>query len=188
VGRQDRVALMPKQFGTPGPRAIYPDICTSRTIAAVSIRAQLLFDRLIAQADDQGRVEGDASIVKAICVPLIAEFTARTVETSLQELVGRTLIVRYKADGHDLIQIVTWWRWQAGMRRAYPSRYPPPAEWNDVIFGLGDDTPKTYRDAVGLLKGARKLPADLPADSPQPARKLPAERGELPTLAAAAGA
>jgi hypothetical protein len=173
---------MPKAYGTPGPRAIYPDICTSRTMAAVSVRAQLLFDRLIAQADDQGRIEGDATIVKAICVPLVADFTLRTTEAALVELVRADLVLRYKAERNDLIQLVTWWRWQAGMRRAYPSRYPAPPEWNDVVFGLGDDTPKTYRDAVGLIKGARKLPAELPAELPAVS---PQAAGNLPTLAGA---
>jgi hypothetical protein len=172
---------MPKDYGTPGPRAIYPDVCTSRTLAATSIRAQLLFDRLISQADDQGRIEGTAIVIKALCVPLVEELTARVVENLLGELERSALIARYAVGGHVLVQIVTWWRWQAGMRRAYPSRWPSSEGWIDYVFGLGDGTPATYRDAAGLARGARKLPAvdephgdELPADSPQLAGNLPA--------------
>jgi hypothetical protein len=184
---------MPKDYGTPGPRAIYPDVCTSRTLAATSIRAQLLFDRLISQADDQGRIEGTAIVIKALCVPLVEELTARVVENLLDELTRSGLIVRYGLGGHVLVQIVTWWRWQAGMRRAYPSRWPSPEGWIDYVFGLGDGTPATYRDAAKLPRGARNLPAETPevagnlrATSDETARNLRASQaetaGNLPAL------
>lgn len=171
---------MPKEYGTPGPRAIYPDACTSRSLSSVGPEAERLFWRLISQADDQGRLEGDALVIRSLCVPLLAKASTALVERWLRELVNAQLVVTYQHDGADLVQIVTWWRWQAGMRRAYASKWPAPEGWHDVVFGHGGDGPKTYRDAVGLPIAARSLPAA----SPQPAGTLPASSpqgaGELP--------
>src|SRR5678815_331532 len=103
---------MPKEYGTPGPRAIYPDICTSRSIAACSLEAQLLFDRLVSQADDQGRIEGDIAILKTVCVPLVERITTRNLGRFLGELEAEELIFRYQHGRSSLTQLPTWWRWQ----------------------------------------------------------------------------
>lgn len=177
---------MPKEYGTPGPRAIYPDACTSRSLASCSAEAERLFWRLLSQADDQGRLEGDVLVLRSLCVPLLSKATTAAVERWLGELVGAKLIARYQAGEADFVQVVTWWRWQAGMRRAYASRWPAMEGWLDPVFGHGDGGPKTYREALGLLKGARSLPApcaqpagSVPADSPQLAGTVPASRAGL---------
>src|SRR5262245_38333118 len=79
---------MPKEYGTPGPRAIYPDLCTSRSVASCSLPAQLLFERLIAQADDQGRLEGDALVLKSLCVPLVDKVPARPLGRGARRIAG----------------------------------------------------------------------------------------------------
>jgi hypothetical protein len=186
---------MPKDFGTPGPRAIYPDACTSRSLSSLSAESERLFWRLISQADDQGRLEGDVLVLRSLCVPLLAKATTAVVERWLAELVANKLILRYQDADAEHVQLVTWWRWQAGMRRAYASRWPAPEGWSDVVFGHGGNSPKTYRDAVGLPVGARNLPApspqpagSLPADSPQGAGKLPAPSRAQPLPVPSAGA
>lgn len=136
---------MPKEYGTPGPRAIYPDICTSRSVAACSVEAQLLFDRLLAQADDQGRVEGNIAILKSVCVPLVDKITTRNLNRLLGELEAEDLIFRYEAGRSCLTQVPTWWRWQQGMRRAYPSRWPAPDGWTDAVYGHGEGSEATYK-------------------------------------------
>jgi hypothetical protein len=183
---------MPKEYGTPGPRAIYPDACTSRSLSSVGPEAERLFWRLISQADDQGRLEGDTLVIRSLCVPLLAKATTAHVERWLAELVAARLVVRYQVDSAELVQIVTWWRWQAGMRRAYASRWPAPEGWQDAVFGHGGDSPKTYREAAGLPSGARKWtpaePDELPAASGQSAGTLRATSGQLAgNLPAASG-
>lgn len=170
---------MPKEYATPGPRAIYPEICTSRSIASCSLEAQLLFDRLVCQADDQGRLEGDAMVIKALCVPLIAKLTVKVVDRALNELVAEKVVQRYETEGHVLVQIVTWWRWQQSQRRAYPSRWPAPEGWIDPVYGHGGDSPASYKAWLEVRPAA----PPPPADSPQPA----APRGESPQIAAERG-
>lgn len=124
---------MPKEYGTPGPRALHPDVATSKSLGRCGILAQLLFDRLISQADDQGRLEDGAEYVKAICLPLVSKATAKAVEDALDELAREGMLQRYKADGRDLIQLTSWWAYQGAMRWSYPSRWPAPDGWEDRI-------------------------------------------------------
>ena len=133
---------MPKQYGTPGPRFIYPEACTSRSLASCHPMAQLLFDRLLTQCDDQGRLEADADVARALCMPLIPQAKPRQVEWWLKELTDQGMLLRYEADGRNLIQVSNWWSFQAGMRRTYPSRWPAPDGWEDRVRGVpADDRP-----------------------------------------------
>src|SRR5690348_648272 len=98
---------MPKDYGTPGPRAIYPDACRSLSLAAISGDAERLFWRLVSQADDQGRLEGDAFAIKALCVPRVEKITPRRVTELLGELQQHGLIRLYAAGGlSHLLQLV----------------------------------------------------------------------------------
>lgn len=178
---------MPKEYGTPGPRAIYPDICTSRSLAACSIEAQLLFDRLLAQADDQGRLEGDAAVIKSLCVPLVDTIPTRSIgrgnnrfagiDELLAELEAEELVIRYSAGRSRLVQVLTWWRWQQGMRRAYPSRWPAPDGWVDAIYGHGADSQASYKTWISAApRGTAPHNAAFMVNSPHNA----AISGDLP--------
>lgn len=147
---------MPKKYGTPGPRLMLPTVCTSVPVSGCSIEAQLLFDRLIAQADDQGRLQGEARVVAALCMPLVRQATETRVSKWLGELGGSGLIQRYASEGRQLIQITGWWDNQGTPRRAYPSRYPAPEGWTDRV----------------------RLDGTPPPEEPQPADKPPADRGQ----------
>lgn len=154
---------MPKQYGNPGPRLIYPESCDSDTLAACDAMAQFLFDRLIVQADDQGRLPGDPVQVKARCMPRIAEATPRRIAQWLGQLVAHGLIRLYGSDGYRLLQIEAWWKHQGSMRRAYPSRWPAPEGWSDRVYGLpkGAETPQP----AGTLRAPSAHPAAETAPS-----------------------
>lgn len=140
---------MPKEYGTPGPRAIYPELCDSRSLARCGIVANALWPRLIAKADDQGRLAGDAADVLAECFPkMLGKVSLRQVQTALDELQANAQVRLYAAEGEPYIQITTWWSWQAAQRRAYPSRHPAPDGWTDFVYGY-EDHPKTLREAQG---------------------------------------
>jgi hypothetical protein len=138
---------MPKRFGTPGPRLMLPTICTSVPVSGCCIEAQLLFDRLIVQADDQGRLQGEARVIAALCMPLIRSATERRVGGWLTELADRGLLTRYESEGRELIQLVGWWDNQGSPRRAYPSRYPAPEGWQDRVRLDGDPPPEPPQSA-----------------------------------------
>jgi hypothetical protein len=166
---------MSKQYGTPGPRALYPDICTSPSIAAVDPLGQLLFDRLLVLADDQGRVQIQPDWVKTNAVPFVAEATPRKVAAWLKQLSEHELLITYVANNVPLGQFVTWWNRQAGQRRAYPSRWPAPPGWDqDRTYGLpADGSPGALNDP----KRGEQAPK-VPAPRAHPAGELRAERGQ----------
>lgn len=165
---------MAKPYGTPGPRVVHPDIAQDVALAGCSTLAQLLFDRLIVLADDQGRLRGTVTLVKANCLPLVIEATAEAVEAALTELNAIGLIIRYDALGEPLIQIRQWWRYQQGMRRAYKSRWAPPANWTDRVYEtkaeldalLNGSPPRFAADRSGSLASAGAVPLPVPVPVP----------------------
>jgi hypothetical protein len=169
-----------KIYGKAGPRAIHPDICTSESLAGCSILAQLLFDRLIAQADDQGRLRGSARSVRGQCLPLIDDVTTDAVAGALVELADAKCIEAYEVAGQQLIQISGWWRWQ-NPRRAYPSRLPPPPGWGDDVFGRWVDEKPSGPESEDLPHSAAAS-GDLPQSAALPfrSRTVPSPSTSLP--------
>jgi hypothetical protein len=119
----------------PGPRSLHPGAALSESLAACEPLAQLLFDRLLCQADDQGRVRGSARQVAALCMPLIEEASPERIGLWLSDLERERMILRYVVEGRELVQIVNWWTFQSGMKRGRRSEWSPPAGWADLIFG-----------------------------------------------------
>lgn len=170
---------MPKTYGTAGPRLIMPTICTSVPLASCSIEAQLLFERMISQADDQGRLQGEPRVVAALCMPLIRQATERNVRRWIGELASSGLIITYAADGRELIQLAGWWDNQGAPRRAYPSRHPAPNGWTDRVRLDGnpppsrgqsaDNPPPNGRQSADNSPLARALPVPSLPNPPRPA-------------------
>lgn len=139
---------MAKTISRPGPRLIYPDLVSSRSLSRCGLLANALWPRLIVQADDQGRLPGDPGSVTVACFPkLLHEVKIEQVEAALGELKKAGMVLIYRAGGETYLQIADWWRWQQGMRRAYGSRFPAPRGWIDVTFG-SDGEPTTFAKAV----------------------------------------
>jgi hypothetical protein len=166
---------MPKTFATPGPRSIYPEMCDSRSLSRCGLLANALWPRLIVQADDQGRLHGDAADIRGLCFPKMPRVTARAVGDALAELADVGSIARYDVDDEPYLQIRDWWQYQAYQRRAFPSRFPAPEGWKDVIYGLAG-FPETYEQAT---KPPRRAAAP---------RRVPPLRAQAPTQPAALGA
>lgn len=160
---------MTKQYSTPGPRAIYPELCDSPSMGRVGLLANALFPRLIAQADDQGRLPGSPREVLMLCLGQLSSVTVNDVEAALAELEAEGHVQRYAASGRNLLQLVTWWRWQANQRRAYPSRWASPPGWRDLVYGTTANDLKTLDEAMAAT----------------PPRNA-AIRGKLPQVAARA--
>lgn len=150
---------MSKRFGTPGARILDPSMCDSQPLGACTIGAQLLFDRLILQADDQGRLQGCADAIRWRCLPRVSKVTAKHVSAWLAELAKQRLIFCYSDAGNELIQVADWWPHQAGMRRAYPSKWPAPEGWTDRPYGVPkDDRPGTRAGNPAEADRDGKLP------------------------------
>jgi hypothetical protein len=153
-----------KRFGTPGPRSLHPTFASSRGLARCKTLARLLFACLIATADDQGRVCGDAADLRAL---FRLQESQDTVEEALAELVDGGMVKRYEADGQPLVQLVSWWLWQSSQRRAYPSRHPGPTGWHDLVYGF-EGYPPTFAAARGEMPQDAAERRDLTPDAALP--------------------
>ena len=140
-----------KEFGTKGPRSLYPEMCDSTSLGRCSILTNALWPRIVISCDDQGRMAGNAADVLGECFPkMLAKVRIKDVEISLAELALARAVIRYKVNGEDYLQVRSWWAWQQYARRAYPSRMPTPDGWSDYVYGRVGDTYATWRDAAGL--------------------------------------
>lgn len=108
-------------------RLIKESICTSEDLDKLSAGAEILFYRLIVQADDYGRYHGNPSIVKSNCFPLKSDdLHSDQVDEWLDELDKAGLIQRYTADGRKYICFRKWDKHQRV--RSKVSKYPAPAD------------------------------------------------------------
>jgi len=147
-----------KQYGTTGPRGLYPDICDSRSLSRCSVLANALWPRIIVQADDQGRLHGDATDIRGICFPKMPRVTVKAVGEALAELIGVGSLLSYEAAGEPYLQIRDWWQYQSYQRRAFPSRHPSPDGWTDLVYGL-EGRPGTYTQAAAAERGGAQRTA-----------------------------
>lgn len=162
----------PGRTGRNGPRIIHPLDCTDDALAACSIEAQLLYDRIRLQVDDQGRMLGKPKVVAALCMPLIDAATPEAVDAWLQELHEHELIQRYGAGPTDLVQMLRWHLEEAGLRRTYPSRWPAPNGWTDWRkgFAAADHEPECEHEPEpepNRTEGSGQAARTSRADSPQ---------------------
>lgn len=158
-----------------GPRSIHPSISTSLSLAECSAGAERLFIRLIAHADDQGRLLGDPRQVKALCLPMDENVTPAEVTSWLQELVAQEMVISYGSGERSFIQMVNWWKYQDAMRRARPSKWPPPPGWDDRRYGF--DGAPTKLDSLVMAPAAATPTVDVgspaPGSPPNPTDGIP---------------
>lgn len=107
-------------------RIIKESIKTSNEIDALSWFEEVLFYRLIVSADDFGRYDGRAKILKNTLFPTKDDVTVKNVEKALCTLEESGLVHGYQVDGVPILQISKWEKHQ--QTRAKNSKYPSPEE------------------------------------------------------------
>lgn len=90
-------------------RILKESICTSEDLDRLSPMAEILFYRLMVNADDYGAYYGNISIIKSNCFPLRADsLSCEDVRSWLAELVAAGLIDFYQSGGRDYLQFHKW--------------------------------------------------------------------------------
>lgn len=167
---------MSKIISRPGPRFIYPELVSSQSLSRCGLVANTLWPRLICQADDQGRMQGDPGSVLVACFPkLLNVVTLADVVTAIDELKKARMVLVYRSSGETFLQIAGWWRWQQGMRRAYASRFSPPRGWTDITYGY-EGQPSSFGNALESLGFVLSSDGKVRAVRPQSAGSVPAVR------------
>ena len=111
-------------------RMINGGVWEDEFFTTLSIFARLLWVGIITQsADDQGRFRDNAALIRSNVFPL-DDIKLSDIENALQEYSKAGKIVRYTADGKELVQIINWWKHQTP-RWAGKSNYSEPEGWID---------------------------------------------------------
>lgn len=123
-------------------RVLHRNISLSTTMADLADPGYLLVATwLIPHCDDQGRLPADPRRLKAQVFPLIDAITPAIIAGAVQRMATVGLVATYTAaDGTPLLQFLTWWKWNGGQRRAYPSTYPAPPGWQDQVRTWKDES------------------------------------------------
>jgi len=84
------------------PKRMLRDWTDSYRFDCISSDAEVMFVRLIMKADDYGNFHGDTRIIESICFPLGSRVV---VQDALDELANRGLIIFYRVDERDYLNI-----------------------------------------------------------------------------------
>lgn len=88
-------------------RTLKPTIWESEQVSDVSVEARLTFIGLITQADDHGRLKGSPKLVRSKVFPY-DDHPLQKVSEWLRELAEEGLIVWFKVNGKEYIELPTW--------------------------------------------------------------------------------
>lgn len=139
-------------------RMISRNLGSSRKFHAVNARcgklgdfAQALFPLIVVNADDFGRLEGDAFTVKHKVFP-VSPRTEEDFETVLQAMNAVGLIRFYEVGGDRYLEIVNFDREQPGLHKRTKSDYPDPPPTRED-FGKFPEVPGNFQDL-------REIPGD----------------------------
>lgn len=88
-------------------RMLHQKISTSRQVNRLSLPARLLFTWLIPHADDEGKLKGEADVIKAKVVPMTS-WSLKRIEGWLEEIKNASLIYRWELNSEWFIEFVKW--------------------------------------------------------------------------------
>jgi hypothetical protein len=133
---------------------ISPEIWTDLKFVRLSLPQRLLYIGLISNADDDGRLRGEAEYLKMIIFPS-DNISPNAIEDMLKHLDG--LIIRYEVNGNWYIQHPNWNKHQYIEKRR-PSLLPAPVGYHSPTYPLpvGERSPlnpKEYKE-----KGGKETP------------------------------
>lgn len=112
-------------------RIIKETICSSDNLNRLNADAEILFYRLMVQADDFGRFDARPAIIRAACYPLkLDTISEQDITSWLIDLMATELIFIYEVNDRRYLQFIKWDRHQ--QRRASKSKFPDPAGCNIV--------------------------------------------------------
>jgi len=145
---------MPSKDG----RVLHRSISVSRSMADLEDPSAILVATwLIPWGDDQGRMLNDPRWIKAQVFPLVDKITLTSIASAVERMAAVGMICAYTADdGTELLQFLSWWTWNDGQRRAYPSKYPAPPGWQDRVRTWKDELPQTAADCGRLPQSAAR--------------------------------
>jgi len=142
-------------------RMISNAVCGDKKINSLSDdTCRLLFTWLVTFADREGRVRGDAAMVRSTVFPRRTDIQIEQVEAYLQELHDAGLIIRYECADDLYIWFPKFDKNQPNMRkeREPSSELPPPtaAAVEKYMRKFAVNDPADFRQSAGLREEKRR--------------------------------
>ncbi|TMS00133.1 hypothetical protein [Nonomuraea basaltis] len=126
-------------------RSIKPEFWSDRSMARVSRDARLLYIALWNQADEHGRLHGDARWIKGHCLPYEDDLDLADIDRLLDELAKAGKVQRYITEEDPYVFLPNLSKHQRLEAGKVPSRLPDPPEPDDDPSARGAD--KSARDS-----------------------------------------
>lgn len=105
-------------------RMLHKTITRSMDVHALPVKARLLFTWMIPFADDEGRLLGNASYIRASAMPL-ENLSLKKIKMYLEMMAERNLIHYWQENGENYIEFIGWNTYQKLRKeRIQPSKYP----------------------------------------------------------------
>lgn len=150
------------------PNRIIRESCrTSPNLARLSGDEERIFWRLTTVADDHGRFEADAEVVRAACFPRQLQYASLSKVTKwLQAMSEAQLVLMYQVNGKTYGQFVNWAKHQRV--RAEHSKYPAPTEHQAQMLTSADigGQPRANAPVVGSRSRESRTVRWSSADDP----------------------
>lgn len=138
-------------------RILKESLTRSESINKLSWFAEVLFYRLIVVADDFGRFDGRAAVIKGTCFPLRNIRTSQ-IEKGLNELASVSMIFTYTVKAKSFLQIANWSKFQS--TRAMKSKWPSPEEGNESQLELQNTKAAQSDQILNSANTCKQLHAD----------------------------
>ncbi|OIP58158.1 MAG: hypothetical protein COX79_01815 [Candidatus Levybacteria bacterium CG_4_10_14_0_2_um_filter_36_16] len=88
-------------------RMLHKKISVSTQVNKLYLPARLLFTWMIAHADDEGRLKGDADYIRAIVVPM-TKWSFKKIGNYLEEIKNAGLIYYWQQNGEWFVEFIKW--------------------------------------------------------------------------------
>ena len=112
-------------------RLISSDIFTDEFYISLDMLGRNLWIGLIVTADDQGRMQDNAALIRSAVFPA-DDIQIKAIAKIVDDFVSRGKLHRYEKGGKKLLQITNWWKHQ-NPQWPNPSSYPSPDGWLDRV-------------------------------------------------------
>jgi hypothetical protein len=148
-------------------RSIKPDFFASEDVAALPLRARLLWIGLWTHCDDHGRTKRNAKLIKAAIWPL-DDVSLRDIEEDLQVLADHGRIVTYEVGSTQLLAVVNWHAHQSINRPGKPKHPGPPSPLGAVDADDPNHCAECARPGPAPAEQYASEPRGATGNRPQP--------------------
>ena len=130
-------------------RIIKESVCYSESIKSLSWFEEVVFYRLIVNADDYGRLDGRPEMIQAKLFPLRRDITESTVNKALNALTAAGMVQVYMYDQKPFLQLTAWEQHQ--QVRAAKSKFPAPDNFCNQLISNDFNCNQTISNVPVIL-------------------------------------